>query len=255
MTTLLRADGLRLEVAGRVLCQALSVAVEPGQCWAILGANGAGKSTLLNVLAGLLPATAGALYWQEQPLAALPRQARARQIGLLLQQEHLEYAGTVLDYVLLGRYPWRQGFGIQAAERQAAQDALAQMQLAALAGRRLGQLSGGELQRARIAQLLVQQPQLYCLDEPLLHLDLAHQGLLMRHLHGLAQTPGRAVVMVLHDIYWAQRYCDHALLLYPDGRAQAGRSADLLQQEPLEALYQCRLRAFNDGEGQFFAAD
>ena len=108
--------------------------------------------------------------------------------------------------------------------------------------RRYRTLSGGERQRARIAQLLVQDPQLFLLDEPLQHLDLRHQVAVLRLFGSLARGHGKAVFMVLHDALWPVQACSHALLLYENGVSEAGPVSNLLTQDRLERLYGCPLR-------------
>jgi len=237
---MLRTENLGLEVPGKILCRGLSVAMQPGQCWGVLGRNGCGKSTLLQALSGLAQPASGAAFLGQQPVLSLSRRDVARQLGVLLQEEDNGYVGSVRDYVALGRFPHAPrmgGLGPRDAEATAA--ALAQLQLEVLASRPLHSLSGGERQRARIAMLLAQDPDVYCLDEPLLHLDINHQLEIMELFRNLAAVHGKTVVMVLHDPWWARRFCDHALLMYDNGETVGGASSGLLAAENLARLYQC----------------
>ena len=237
---MLEARNLTVSIGGKTVCRELSFAVQPGQCWGVLGQNGAGKSTLLRTLAGLHAPDAGEVRAEQVALGGIPRRELAQQLGVLLQSENGEFWGTVLDYVLLGRFPHRRNvFGYSAADEAIAQQALAATDLEPLAQRPLNQLSGGERQRAAIAQLLAQQTRCLLLDEPLQHLDLRHQTQVMRLFSGMREC---AMFMVLHDLLWAQRCCDHLLLMFPDGSVRAGTTAELLTREHLEALYQCPVR-------------
>ena len=245
---MLRAENLALEVPGRVLCRGLSLDMQPGQCWGVLGRNGCGKSTLLQALSGLAQPASGTAFLGQLPVRSLSRRDVARRVGVLLQEEDNGYVGSVRDYVSLGRFPHAPrlgGLGPRDAEATAA--ALAQLQLGALASRPLHSLSGGERQRARIAMLLAQDPDVYCLDEPLLHLDINHQLEIMELFRDLAAVHGKTVVMVLHDPWWARRFCDHALLMYDNGKTEGGPSSGLLTAENLARLYQC-------GTADLFAA-
>lgn len=244
---MLRAEKLHLEVPGKVLCRELDLEIRPGECWGVLGRNGSGKTTLLHALSGLRAPQGGAVSWEGQPLTAYPRRDLARRIGVLPQDEGHEFWGTVREYVLLGRYPLASGFAASGEDQAAAQEALRQVGMASLAGRHFATLSGGERQRVRIAMLLAQNPQLYCLDEPLQHLDLGHQAEALQLLRELARSETRAVLMVLHETLWAGRYCDHILMLYDEGRIKAGRAAELMTQNNLEELYQCGLREIEAG--------
>ena len=115
-------------------------------------------------------------------------------------------------------------------------------------------LSGGERQRARIALLLAQAPQCYLLDEPLQHLDLRHQASAMRLFSKLA-SQGKTLVMVLHDIGWANRFCDHILMLFDNGRTIAGTTEEVLNRNNLEALYQCNMTEFVLGSERHFVPE
>jgi iron complex transport system ATP-binding protein len=249
---MLRAEGLNLSVPGKVLCRDLNIAIKPGECWGILGRNGSGKTTLLHALSGLRAPDAGLVSWDGKPLPDYPRRELARQIGVLPQDEGHEFWGTALEYVLLGRYPHSRGFGLTDSDEEAALAALQQVGIADMAQRTLITLSGGERQRVRIAMLLAQAPQHYCLDEPLQHLDLGHQAEALRLLQRLAVEEGRAVLMVLHETLWAGRYCDHILMLYDEGRVLAGSAAELMTLKNLEELYQCRLREIETEVGSYF---
>lgn len=236
----LHCAGLAFGYAGRALCEGVTLELAGGQCWAVLGNNGCGKSTLLRTLAGLLPPLAGKVSIEGQALAQQPDRLRARAIGLLLQEEHAAFWGSVLDYVLLGRYPHRHGlFGWSAEDFAAAHAAIERVDLRGRVDRPLSMLSGGERQRARLAQMLAQDAAVLLLDEPLQHLDLRHQLDTMSLLRDLATQQGKAVCMVLHDPLLAQRHCDHALLLFDDGRWQAGTREQLLRRDELERLYGC----------------
>lgn len=235
-STDLIARTLSLERGGRVLCRALDVRIRAGEWWAVLGPNGSGKTTLLHALCGLLRPASGSVEQDGAKLDAMTASERARRVGILLQQDSGSFWGTALDYAMLGVFPHGTG---RAAAHSVAQAALVEVGVAELADRDFDGLSGGERQRVRLAQLIAQSPLVYCLDEPLAHLDLRHQADAMGMLRRLAAERGRAVVTVLHEAHWAARYCDRVLLLGPDGRTEAGAARDLLTRERLADLYQC----------------
>jgi iron complex transport system ATP-binding protein len=246
----LRAAGLSVGYPDRTLCRDLDLELESGQCWALLGNNGSGKSTLLHVLAGLRAPLRGGVQWAGIDLASLTHAVRAGAIGLLLQEEADGFWGSVREYVLLGRYPhrsWRPGWS--STDEAQADAAIQRMDLCGREWRALNRCSGGERQRARLAALLAQDPHVYLLDEPLLHLDLRHQFELLAELRRLAHEHGRTVVMVLHDPARARRFCDRALLLFDDGSTMHGRCADLIQREVLERLYGCPVEEPAAGSG------
>ena len=249
----LEARQLTLKTGTRTLIDALDLTLEPGEILGILGANGAGKSTLLTVLAGLAAPAQGSVTLDGVALGTLPPLTRAQHIGLLPQGDEGGFFGSVMDFIALGRYPFdgaqdRPFDGAQDGPFDAAQDRpfghapgdlapqLARWELAELARRPLATLSGGERQRARLAQLAIQQPGIALLDEPLTHLDPAHQARLLAWARGEADA-GRSVVLTLHDPNWAAGHCDRLLFLHGDGRWQLDAPAALLTPAALEALY------------------
>ena len=223
------ANKLALQAGSRTLVNALDLALEPGEVLGILGANGAGKSTLLTVLAGLAAPAQGRVTLDGSALDMLPPLTRAQYIGLLPQGDEGGFFGSVADFVALGRFP----FGDTAGDLS---PHLATWELTELARRPLATLSGGERQRARLAQLAAQAPRIALLDEPLTHLDPAHQARLLAWARGKADA-GHSVVLTLHDPNWAACHCDRLLFLFGDGRWQLGGAAELLTPASLEALY------------------
>lgn len=234
---LLTTRALRVRIGATPVCDALNLSLQAGQCWALLGRNGTGKTTLLHVLAGLRPPAAGELWLDAQPLATRPRRDVARRLGLLPQDHHDAFPATVLDSTLAGRHPhlgrWHwEGEG----DRRLARQALAELGLAGFEDRDIATLSGGERRRLGLATLYTQAPTIYLLDEPLNHLDLAHQVRVLEGLRRRAREQGAVVLMALHDLTLAARYCDHALLLFGEGEAEGGPAQDWLTTERLSRL-------------------
>jgi ABC-type cobalamin/Fe3+-siderophores transport system ATPase subunit len=223
------AHQLSLQTDSRKLVDTLDLTLQPGEVLGILGANGAGKSTLLTVLAGLAVPPHGRVTLDGNALDTLSPLTRAQQIGLLPQGDDGAYFGDVAGFVALGRFPFGHLAGDLASQ-------MATWELTELAHRPLDTLSGGERQRARLAQLAVQQPQVALLDEPLTHLDPAHQARLLAWARSEADA-GHSVVLTLHDPNWAACHCDRLLFLHGDGRWQLGSPAAMLTPASLEALY------------------
>jgi iron complex transport system ATP-binding protein len=235
---MLRTDGLRLAYPGQVLVDGLSIEFQPGQVWAVLGRNGSGKSTLLHALAALRQPEAGHVMLHDAMVGTVPRRTLARHIGVLLQEESREFWGSVRDYVLLGRYPHaRSPFGWSVEDERIADREIEALHLGGLRNRAFASLSGGERQRARAAALFAQRPAVYLLDEPLQHLDLPHQVAVLERLSMEARNGGAIVVMVLHDLLFAARYCNRFLLLFGDGRFSVGPADEALTADHLGELY------------------
>jgi iron complex transport system ATP-binding protein len=234
---LLEASALAIAVGGRVLARDLTFAVAPGECWAIVGPNGAGKTTLLRTLAALLPCERGEVRYGGDDASGLPAREQARRRAYLPQDSHDAFPATVLATVLAGRHPHLARFAWE-SERDLAlsRDALERFGIASLAGRDVRELSGGERRRVALAALLAQDAPLALLDEPSSHLDVAQQALAIEVLVRLARESGRGLVMVLHDLHLAQRYCDHAIAI-GNGSARADRADAILDAAALSALF------------------
>lgn len=219
----------------------VSFSARDGQITALLGPNGAGKTTLLHTLAGLRGPRAGQVLIDGRPLAALGRRQVARKLGLVFQDRHDGFPATVRETALIGRHPWLSAWQMEGGEDlRLAEAALERLDVDHLAERLVSTLSGGERQRLAIATVLTQAPQIWLADEPTNHLDLHHQSAVMALLAEQA-AEGRAVMMCLHDLNLAARWCDHLLLLYPDGEACWGPARDMLVPAALERLYGQRL--------------
>ena len=250
---MLRTDALTLRYPGRTLVEGLSANFLPGEVWGVLGRNGSGKSTLLHALAALTTPQSGAVMLDGKPIASLPRRAAARRLGTLLQEESREFWGSARDYVLLGRYPHaRSPFGWGRDDELVADAEMRALHLDHLAARPYVSLSGGERQRTRLAAVLAQRPGVYLLDEPLQHLDLPHQVAVLDRLADEARQHAAVVIMVLHDLLFAARYCSRLLLLAGDGSFRMGGASEVMNPENLGELYGFPLVAINAGGERLF---
>jgi iron complex transport system ATP-binding protein len=247
--SLLRATGLEVSIAGHPVCRQLDLHIGAGDRWCLLGRNGAGKTTLLLTLAGLRPAAGGQLRLQGQPVDTLTHRQRARHIGLLPQDHQDAFPATVLETALSGRHPWLGPWQWEdAADRRMATDALAAVGLAGFEFRDTATLSGGERRRLGIATLLTQQTPLQLLDEPVNHLDIHQQVRMLELLIRQTTDAGRGVLMVMHDLNLAARYCDKFLLLFGDGTHAQG-SHEILDATRLQRLYGHPLLRIDTGHG------
>ena len=255
MSALLEARGLTVEIGGKTVCRELDLALSAGECVGLLGGNGVGKTTLLHTLAGLRAPVAGEVLLDGAPLAGQPRRRVAQRLGLLMQQAEDSLPATVLETALIGRHPhldfwrWESHADVAIARR-----ALKHVGLEGLEQRVQTALSGGERRRLDIATVLVQDPQVFLLDEPAHQLDLQHQIALLSLLQRLAAEQGRVVLMSLHDINLAARYCDRVLMLFGAGEALFDTAARALTPEHLTRLYHTPVTALPWGSGRVFVA-
>ena len=235
---MLQAENLAVIRGSSLVLSGIDLALQPGEVLGVLGPNGAGKSSLLGALCGELPPSAGLVSLDGRPLAQWNGQSRAQRLAVLPQSSTLNFAFSVEDVVGMGRLPHASGARmdgeIVAATLRAA-DA------EHLAGRNYLELSGGERQRVHLARVLAQlwpgqSGQVLLLDEPTSMLDPLHQHTCLQAVRRLAES-GAAVLVILHDLNLAARYCDRLLLL-EQGRAHAlGTPVEVLRAEPLQAVF------------------
>ena len=251
--SLLNCHSLQVDIANTQVCKSLSLEINAGENWAILGMNGCGKTTLLHTLAGLLDTQEGDIYLSNTSLKQLSRREIAQQLSLLLQHQEDHFPGTVLESVLIGRHPHLKSWQWETEnDHQLAIDTLAVLGLSDFSHRSIQTLSGGERQRVALATLLVQQTKIRLLDEPVNHLDIHHQHEVMKTL--TSNNKNTANIFVLHDVNLALRYCDHALLIYGNGQTQQGACDEVLTEENLTSLYQHPLQEITHKEQRWFMA-
>ncbi len=233
----LGADAVTVRLGARTALDAVTAAVSGHELVGLIGPNGAGKSTLLRTMAGLLDPAAGTVALNGRPFAAIGRADRARRIGYLPQDGTIHWALPVAEIVLMGRLPHLRGWQRPGARDRAIADAaMAALDNAGLAARPATRLSGGERARVLLARALAGEPDILLADEPVAGLDPYHRLEVMEHLGGLAAR-GTGVVVVLHDLALAARFC-HRLVLLAGGRVAAeGAPAAVLTAERLAGVY------------------
>lgn len=224
----------------------VSFTVEKGKVLGILGPNGSGKSTLLKVMSGILPATSGTISLDGKNIKAYHARALAKKMAVLPQLHANAFSNSVREAVSLGRYPHQTGFFSSWSDKdeQAVQRAMAQTGVSRYEDTPMEFLSGGEQQRAFVAQALAQTAEVLLLDEPTNHLDIAHQRQILDMVRKEAVECGLTVVMVLHDMNLASLYCDE-LLLMEDGQMRAiGAPHEVLIAAQIEEVYQARVTTY-----------
>lgn len=228
--------GLSLSYGSRTILQDISLAVEKGECLGLLGANGAGKSSLLKCLARLATPGQGSIEVEGRPQASFNRKAYARKLAYVPQHIPDDVAMSVIDLVQLGRTPHISG-SLGAADRDLVIDALVRVDMAHHAFSEVARLSGGERQRVAIARALVQQPQALLLDEPTSALDLKHQMETMRLVRSLAEETGMAIIIAVHDLSLAARYCTRLALLSGGRIVATGSWREVLSPDRIRESY------------------
>lgn len=252
---LLSTSKLSISIGSTHVCKDLTVECNAGEIWGVLGRNGKGKTTLLHSLAGLRDIDAGDIFIKNKNIKQLSRKQIAQQLGVLLQHHEDIFPGSVIETVISGRHPhikpwqWESKLDYQLAKR-----ALQAVQLTPLAERPINQLSGGERQRVSIATLITQNPDILLMDEPNSHLDLKYQIQLLDYLTTDSQKNQKLILMTLHDLNLAARYCDKIILLLGDGEVITGNTDELLNEDNLLRLYDYPVKRFMHDNKFIFSA-
>ncbi len=253
-TPLFALDGVHVAVDERTLLHPLDLALPPGQVIGLIGHNGSGKSTLLKVLAGQLVPTSGQVQMDGRALSGWSSRAFARQVAYLPQTPPATGGLNVRELVALGRYPWHGALGrFTAQDRQKVDEAIELTETGALADRLVDTLSGGERQRAWLAMLVAQDAPCLLLDEPTSALDIAHQVEVLRLVKRLSHERGIGVIIVLHDVNMAARFCDELLALHTGRLIARGKPVDLVEPATLEAIYGVPMEILRRANGELVA--
>ncbi|MCY4108948.1 MAG: ABC transporter ATP-binding protein [Chloroflexi bacterium] len=210
---MLTATGVCVSLSRVPVLESISFETRPGEVTGLIGPNGSGKTTLLRVLAGLLRPDRGTVSLGETNLKDLSASERARRIAYMPQHDAAR-PFTALETVLMGRYTHLSRFELEGRrDRRIAREAMIRTDSARFEGRQLDRLSGGERQRVILARAIAQQASIILLDEPSSSLDLRHRLSIMETLRSEAADRFVAIVVALHDISLAARYCDRLALL------------------------------------------
>ncbi|MBB4954747.1 iron complex transport system ATP-binding protein [Agrobacterium vitis] len=231
-------QALTFKVEERALLKDVSIAFRAGEVSGLVGHNGSGKSTLLKLLARQQRLSGGTIHFLGHDVDALGPRDFARKVAYLPQDVTAAHGMTVRELVACGRYPWHGALGrFTDDDRQKVEDALALTHIESMADRMVDTLSGGERQRAWIAMLVAQNSACLLLDEPTSALDIAHQMEVLALVRRLSREKGLSVIIVLHDINMASRFCDRLYALKGGQLIASGSPNDLMTRDTLNAIY------------------
>ena len=224
----------------------VSVTVPRGSFYAVLGPNGSGKSTRLRALLGMVSHAAGQTHVFGRPVSDWDRRALAREAGVVTHSESLAFPITVRELVAMGRYPYLGALQSETpTDKEAISKAMRMCDIENLAQRFLSTLSGGEIQRTRVARALAQEPNVLLLDEPTASLDVRHEMEILELLRASADD-GMTVFLITHHLDLAARFADRLLLLDRGRVAAEGQPQEVLREETLKRVYEWPISVGND---------
>lgn len=229
----------------------VSFSLRPHRLTVLLGRNGSGKSTLLNCTNQQIPYT-GTIWEGEKNLALLSGRERAKMLAILPQTMQTPHIAA-REMVAFGRNPYLDFTGrLTEKDRQAVASALSDANAADLADRYADTLSGGELQRVRLAMILAQNTPIALLDEPTAHMDQCHEGEFLELLTDLKQRRKKTFLVILHDLTMAAEYADDIVVLEEGSVVFAGEKTDCLALGVIEKTF--GVKRYTAEEKIFFAA-
>lgn len=243
---LLEVGGLKVSLDGISVLENVSFCLGEGEIVGLVGPNGAGKTTVLKLLTGALKSVEGRIEILGKFVREFSSQALAQNLGYLPQEAEVHWPLAVERIVALGRVPhlmpWED---LKDPDEKIIEEAMRATDTLPLKGRRIDHLAGGEKALVMIARLLAGEPRILLADEPVQGLDPSHALQVMELLRDVARG-GRGVLVVLHDLALASRFCDRILLLHRGKIAAAGRPEEVFSAENLAASYHIEAR-YGDG--------
>lgn len=247
----IRSHALTVAYGRTPVLHGIDLAIEPGSITGLIGPNGSGKSTLLRAMAGLLRPRSGHATIGEQRIDRLSPRELARRLAVMPQHPVAPPGVNVRELVAYGRSPFNAWYKPDPPGDRILIDALIERcDLSAMADRLVHTLSGGERQRAWIAMALAQQPRVLMLDEPVSALDIGHQLEVMDLLADVNREQGTTLVIVLHDLNLAARYCDQSVAML-DGRVvAAGPTPQVLTVQTIRQCFNVEPSFHEAGEGR-----
>jgi iron complex transport system ATP-binding protein len=241
---LLQVEKITVQRGVKNILQDIDLHLHQGDLLVLLGGNGAGKSTLLQAIAGDLPLKQGNIRFKQKSLSKWNTEELAQERAVLSQKTPLHFSATLLDIVLMGRYPHRKKSYAPSIDQTIAIKALELVGLAHRATDDIQALSGGQQQRVQIARVLAQvwessptNPKVLFLDEPTAGLDINHQHLLLQLLQQKTTQKELTTMLVLHDMNLAAQYASKIALLQNGAIATIGTPKEVLTPHWIRQIF------------------
>lgn len=233
-----KVDNIHFKYADMPILKGVSFEADSGLVTGIIGPNGSGKSTLLKIIGSILKPSSGDVVIAGQNVKDINRKEMAKIVTGVTQDDFLYFSYTVSETVCMGRYPYLPFFGRESKQDvDIVEEAMKEMSVYHLKDRNITQLSSGEAQRALIARALAQKPRVLTLDEPTSHLDIGYQHELCELSKRLAKEHDIVIIIVLHDLNTASRFCDKLILMSEGEIVSSGSPWNVLTEENINSAY------------------
>ena len=245
---MIEIEQLSCGFGAKEVLRGVSATLADGVFHALLGPNGCGKTTMLRCLAGLLRPSQGRVLLDGRDVLAYHPSERARRVSLVRQQAQTDFEFSAFEIVLMGRNPYQRRLQNESQrDWDIVEESMRRTNTWDLRLSKPHEMSGGELQRVMIARALAQQTPVMLLDEPTSNLDIAHQHDIMHLLRQVAQQQHKTVVMAVHDLNLALKYCPEVIMLHEGRVLYQGAAREGLSPENLRAAFHINARMGADG--------
>ena len=240
--TIIELKNLSIGYGNKSVLQDVNAKINKGEIVGIIGCNGAGKSTLLKTIRGLLPKQSGEILYFGRKVESFSEKELAREVAYLQQNVEVGFGYTGKDIVLAGRYPYMKWWkGESISDEELALKCMEYTGTKELAERPVNEVSGGQKQRILLAKVLAQQTPILFLDEPTTGLDMVYQEEIFRFSKALAEM-GKTILMVVHEVNLAAKYCSRIILLGEGTVIADGRPDNVFTEKILSKAYNAPVR-------------
>lgn len=231
---MLKLENLTVAYGKNKIIDDLSLTFDSGKLYGIIGPNGAGKTTLLSAISKDLPMKSGKVYLDECSIKKYKAKEFAQRLSYMRQKTAVKFPYTVWELVSMGRYCYDTGS--KREHDQLVLDRIRENDLEDFIHKPLTEMSGGEVQRAFFAKILAQESDVILVDEGLSNADIFHKVRFFEQLREEVNK-GKLVIMVLHDLFLARKFCDELLILNKEGVYAFGESAKVLDKQALNDVF------------------
>jgi len=249
-SSILQVQDINFSYDQETVLRSISINIKSQEFVGVIGPNGSGKSTLLKLLGSVLKPDSGQIFFKEKNYIDYQRKQLAQSITWVPQEHPMVFPFKVSEIVLMGRHPYLSAFTFEGEnDIKIARSAMKQTQTLQFAERGFNEISGGEKQRVVIAGAIAQEPELMILDEPTSALDIKYQIQILNILKTLNENKKTTVILAMHDLHLASKYCTRLILLDEGKIFKDGKTEEVLQKEYIETVYGLKVHLIHDQSG------
>ncbi len=239
---LFKVSNISFSYSKEPVLKEINISILEKEFTAIIGPNGSGKSTLLKLLGGILSPGANKIFFKDQDITKIKRKSLATSISWIPQDHSMPFSFKVMEIVMMGRHPYLPPLAFESDhDNQIARNALTLTDTLQFQNKSFNQISGGEKQRVLLASAIAQEPKIMLLDEPTSALDLKYQIQILNILKLLNETKNTSLILAMHDLHLASKYCNRLILLKEGKIFADGTPENVLKKDIIESVYEVEI--------------